>query len=345
MRNMRNSEEKNYYSNTQNINDLQDAINSVNPYNGSTNGNISEGYTSTQNIDNRYTNGLNDNYMPTNNSVNCPKCGGAIKAGTAFCGNCGTRIFSEKNKRVTVNNSSNAGRNTLLTVLFIIMVIAVAVIATLMVLFVSNDKNSDKNVVDTAESAAVVQSDVSSGNASNSNSNENANNGSQQTTPPAAPPTSPAPQTPPPASNTTSVIKYNPNLDYKRMNNIHNSVPTNKDKARELETLIRNFDIACEGYVNRGDSSIFYYLKPGTEAYKTQTNYKQKHPSLIQYYTNISIYDTRYGDGYYYVWVCEELNATENGINKNTVDNWVYKIATDYNGMYIYDYTRDPASK
>lgn len=350
---MRNSEDKNYYNNTQNINDSQDEINSSNPYNGSTNENVSEGYTSTQNIDNRYPNDLKNNYvstsMPINNAVNCPRCGRAIKPGTAFCGNCGTRIFSEKNKRVTVNKSSNVGKNTLITVLFIILVIAVAVIATLMVLFVANDNNSDKNAADTVSSAAVVQSDASSGNDSNSNSNSNSNanadNGSQQTTPPAAPPTSPTPQTPPPASNTTSVIKYNPNLDYKRMDNIHNSVPTNKDKARELENLIRNFDDACESYLNRGDSSIFYYLKPGTEAYKTQTDYKQRHPNLIQYYTNISIYDTRYGDGYYYVWVCEELNVTENGTNKNTLDNWVYKIATDYNGMYIYDYTRDPAGK
>ncbi len=139
------------------------------------------------------------------------------------------------------------------------------------------------------------------------------------------------------------VDPYDPQLTYKRMDGIHNSVLVSDSVFNDLEALIIDFDNACEEYINSGSGVIFDYIESGSNAYSQQTGYKAKHPGLTQFYQVINVVNARQGDGYYFVWVNETLNVTENGSEKVTTDHWIYKITKSGGKYLINDYTRDPA--
>ena len=145
------------------------------------------------------------------------------------------------------------------------------------------------------------------------------------------------------AAVSTRVDPYDPQLTYKRMDGIHNSSLVSDSVFYDLEALIIDFDNACEEYINNGSGMIFDYLESGSNAYSQQTGYKAKHPNLTQFYQVINVVNARQGDGYYFVWVNETLDVTENGSEKVTNDHWVYKITKSGGKYLINDYTRDPA--
>lgn len=139
---------------------------------------------------------------------------------------------------------------------------------------------------------------------------------------------------------------YRSDLTYKRMeDDIHNSIMTNYSTYEEISKVIEDFNNKCEAYMNTGSTEIMQYLRSGTTAYNQQTQYKKNHPNLTQYYESTYVRTTRVSESYYYAWVRERLQQTENGTTKTVENNWVYKLSKDGDGWYIEDYTSDPLGK
>ena len=138
---------------------------------------------------------------------------------------------------------------------------------------------------------------------------------------------------------------YNPNLTYKRMPEIHNSEASDDTAFMLMNEFIGNYVILCDDFMNYGSEEILDYLAPGSTAYNQQTGYKKKHPSLTQSIVSWSVQDVRQYGSYYYVWDTEELRETENGITKNTISHWVYKISRTGDLYKVIDYTYDPIYK
>lgn len=141
------------------------------------------------------------------------------------------------------------------------------------------------------------------------------------------------------------VSSFNPNLTYKRMDEIKYSVESSDDRLLVMDDFIKDYVTACDDYMNDGSNTVFQYLVSGTTAYSQQTGYKEKHPTLTQRCLNSSVQDVREYNGYYYVWDTEELSETENGATKTTTNHWVYKIKANGNSYQVVDYTYDPAYK
>lgn len=139
---------------------------------------------------------------------------------------------------------------------------------------------------------------------------------------------------------------YRSDLTYKRMEyDIHNSIMTNYSTYEEISKVIEDFNNKCESYMNTGSTEIMQYLRSGTTAYNQQTQYKKNHPNLTQYYESTYVRTTRASENYYYAWVREQMQQTENGTTKTVENNWVYKLSKDGDRWYIEDYTADPLSK
>lgn len=136
---------------------------------------------------------------------------------------------------------------------------------------------------------------------------------------------------------------YDSSLTYKRMSDIHNTKLVDDWEFEELKNVILDFDSQCEDYMNEIRDDVPVYLKKDSTAYNQQVEYKQKHPNLNQSYQQIDVINARHGKKYYYVWVTEVMNVSENGTAKQTTDHWVYKIEKDIDHWYICDYTVDPA--
>lgn len=154
----------------------------------------------------------------------------------------------------------------------------------------------------------------------------------------------PAANNPSPQAQQTEDL-YRSDLTYKRMDDIHNSVLTDNNTYNKISQVITDFDNKCEQYMNTGSTEIFQYLRPGTTAYNQQTQYKQNHPNMMQYYNSVYVRTTRASGNYYYAWVRENIQQTENGTTKTVEDNWVYKLSNNGGQWYIEDYTVDPLSK
>lgn len=135
---------------------------------------------------------------------------------------------------------------------------------------------------------------------------------------------------------------YRSSLTYQRMEDIHNSKLTDDNTHNEIVKVINDFNNKCENYMNNGNADVFLYLKSNSIAYQQQTEYKEKHSTLTQHYTDIYVKTTRQSNEYYYVWVEEHLTQTENNSTKNIESNWVYKMYKSDGQWYIDDYTQDP---
>ena len=108
----------------------------------------------------------------------------------------------------------------------------------------------------------------------------------------------------------------------------------------QLDAVIRDFDEQCEDYVNGVRTAPPSYLTDN--AYTQQVAYKQKHPGMKQYYLSIDVMNARQANGFYYVWVTEELEVHRDGKTSITTDHWVYKLKNTNGDWYICDYTTDP---
>lgn len=139
-------------------------------------------------------------------------------------------------------------------------------------------------------------------------------------------------------------VLYSSQYTYKRMNEIHNSVPASDAQFIEIKNAIIDFDNKCIDYMNYGNTDALIYFQPGTTAYNQQTEYKRNHPDIFEVLNDVEVYDVRVFDGTYYAWVREDMTVTEKGVTKNTISRWVYKLTKNADGYVILDYTKDPAS-
>ena len=238
----------------------------------------------------------------------CSRCGNQIAPNSQFCPHCGAKV--------EFGNQNQKSNNSMLAI--VISLSAALVIAAIVIVFLvmkpHNEQAAQPSEIPTAAATAV----------------------------PAAPQQAPAAQAPAQApQQPVSDGFYNPSLTYKRMPEINQSVPSGTGMNGWAQSVIENFDYECEAYMN-GNGGIPSTLLSGSTAYNQQTAYKQKHPTLTQHYTLIDAQNVREYGSYYYIWVHEIINQTENGVGKTDDSHWVYKVTAS--GMIV-DYTADPAYK
>lgn len=252
----------------------------------------------------------------------CPYCGTMQSANMLFCGKC-ARPMNDTQR--TLNRKYIAVIVTLCAILlgFISFFAAYAI-------YMDNLDDYDKNMNIAATNVPVSNSSVTAR--------------PMQTLAPTSQPSAVPSTAQQYSGNVYRTTLYSPYEEYKRMPEIHNSVRSSDNTFLELSSVIYDFNRCCETYMNNGDSEIFRYLKPGSTAYEQQTNYKAKHPNITQTYVSITVNDAREYGGYYYLWVTEVLDVTENGKNSQTTDHWVYKLINTTEGWVIEDYTKDPVS-
>ncbi len=283
----------------------------------------------------------------------CEFCGEKLDDDANFCEICGTPVARSVNTEpfaaeVKRPDENDAARNIVLsveepedledekpcapkpirawTVLVLFIIIITTILLVAFALKQTKENNSYKEAYSTYSSNPAAS-------------------GSTKSKPAAATdvPKSARTQTSGSAAVSKRIDPYYPQLTYKRMDGIHNSSLVSDSVFNDLEALIIDFDNACEEYINNGSGMIFDYIESGSNAYSQQTGYKAKHPNLTQFYQVINVVNARQGDGYYFVWVNETLDVTENGSEKVTTDHWIYKITKSGGKYLINDYTRDPA--
>ena len=259
----------------------------------------------------------------------CPECGAEIAAGADFCSNCGRTLNIREVPQSTVTRKQN---NKSMTVILILLAILIALMSIIVgyILYSANKKGTLSESMRTTPVPAIQATDTPAPSIT------------QEPTP------TPTMQvTPPPVQNYVQnsgrTDLYSSSLTYKRMPEIHSSIPTSDSVFYELESVIEVFDSQCESYINGISDYPPSYLKAGTTAYEQQVSYKKNHPNLMQTYQQINVINARQGSGYYYVWVSETLNMSENGKSRTSTDHWVYKIENQNGQWYIVDYTKDPA--
>ncbi len=265
----------------------------------------------------------------------CYNCGAEIKNGKNFCGVCGTPVNAVPNDELvnavpnveTVKDEPEKGGKTALIIILLVAIIAVlAIVITVYVIYPRDNDASDKSTDTPLEMVTPTPA---------------------LNTPA---PTIKSDSVPTVTPNVTSgyitsdrTDLYNSSLTYKRMPDIHNTVLVDDSTFASLKNVIVEFEVQCSDYMNGFTSAVPAYLKVGSTAYNQQVEYKQKHPSLSQSYQSVDVINARQGGGYYYVWVKEVLNVTENGTNRTDTSHWVYKMENSNGRWYICDYTSDPA--
>ncbi|MGN0162495.1 MAG: zinc ribbon domain-containing protein [Candidatus Ornithomonoglobus sp.] len=262
----------------------------------------------------------------------CAKCGYRNQPGTRFCGGCGAALNKDNKKTNTVAVACIAA--------------AAAVIAAAVIAFIAMNVYNGSEAVKETLSPTETPTETVTEPPTEETPPVQVNN-TVVAQPESGPPghAGPKPDTYAGQNVSSRYDPYSPSLTYNRMSGIKNSWLTDDSTYYTLQSVITGFDSACEAYMNTGDLSILGYLRSGTTAYNQQTGYKAKHPDLTQYYTNIDVINSRTDGTYYYVWVTESMNVTENGTSKSTTDHWVYKIENIGGQWYINDYTADPLYK
>lgn len=261
----------------------------------------------------------------------CTKCGYRNQPGTGFCGGCGTALNKNQKKTNTLAVACIAA--------------AAAVIAATAIAFtvinVYNGSETETETPSPTETATETATETVTEQPTETSSPVQINNTVIVQQDPGAPKPKPYEE----QYISSRYDPYSPSLTYKRMSGIKDSWLTDDSTYYTLQSVIIGFDNACESYMNYGDKSIMGYLRSGTTAYNQQTSYKAKHPNLTQYYTNIDVVNSRTDGTYYYVWVTESMDVTENGLSKTTTDHWVYKLENIGGQWYVNDYTSDPLYK
>ncbi len=253
----------------------------------------------------------------------CGNCGAEMDADAAFCGECGMSVNGAQTSVQKTAPKKKKNKSTAVIVILAAICIALgAVIAGYLIYSGSAEDKQEDVVIETVKPKSST---------------------------PAPKTPAPTPSIAPTPEPSTAVLAvtdmYNPSLTYKRMPEISTTSLTDGKTLETLKNVIVSFNSQCESYMNGQTGNVPSYIKPGTTAYAQQTEYKQKHPNLKQTYQKTDVLSARSGGAYYYVWVTEVLNVTENGSSKTVTDHWVYKIENDNGALYVCDYTADPAYK
>lgn len=262
----------------------------------------------------------------------CYYCGREISDDSDFCTFCGKKVmgnnsfrrnfpeapYSEpvpviKNKKEDVNN-----KNVALLVCITVLVLIICVLLAIILINAkgNSDKKEGKEIVTPAPTVTSTEIPL-----------------------PTIAPTSQ------PDKKFERTTLYNSSYTYERMNDIYSSRPANDDEAFEMETLISDYNNAWIDYVNYYYTDVYDYLREGTRPYSTAEKYKDK--NITESFLLMDVLDVRQTDNYYYVWTHEIIKEhnNDNGAEKELEYHWVYRIAEDMQGYYIYDCIDDPAYK
>ena len=264
----------------------------------------------------------------------CGNCGAKLETGMEFCGECGAPVNAAHRTKIVDDEPKKRNKGMLL---IISLIAIIAILVTVIIVYMVHP-TYNSSIVNATEEPQILTTPTPV---------------PQSTSTPLPQNTSiPAKQ----KNNETEyddmanryvdshrVDLYNSSLTYKRMPEIHNTVLVDDNTFSVLKNIIDEFEVQCADYMNEVTNEIPSHLKPGSTAFNQQTEYKQKHPTLNQSYQTVDVINARQGGGYYYVWVTEVLDVTENGTSRTNTDHWVYKIENNNGHWYICDYTYDPA--
>ena len=283
----------------------------------------------------------------------CPKCGSPVEEDAGFCGECGFRMNLDSREGFAGKAPAEPKKkNGMIVVIIVLIIITIAACAAVFgyIIYSNSIKGdtdqrslSETDSIEKDADPSVLAVTASPAPSSGPNYMNIVTTAPYVTVIPTAPAAVPG--------NSMSVSGetvsqrpdlYKPSLTYKRMNGIGNTSPVDDNVFAEVKKAILDFDLECERYMNN-QGGIPSMLIPGSTAYNQQTGYKSKHPSLWQTYDSIDVISAREGGGYYYVWVTEKMTVTENNSTKSETEHWVYKLGRNTYGLYIDDYTRDPA--
>lgn len=265
----------------------------------------------------------NTAYGAPQNGRICRSCGAPLEPDEEFCAECGARFAPNIGVQTSAPAPRSGGNSNTLKITAIILGAICLVLAAIIVgyfIYPSSTDNAAKAPASTA-APAVTETPAATEDPVPTPDNR-----------------SRAPE-PEHRNGVARADLYSPGLTYKRMSEIHNTVPADDITFDEMKRIIEGFNRQCSDYMNDITSSPPSYLKYGSTAYRQQVEYKQNHPTQNQSYQRVDIINARVGGGCCYVWVTEVMDVSENGAHKTSTDHWVYKIE---DGL-ISDYTADPA--
>ena len=97
------------------------------------------------------------------------------------------------------------------------------------------------------------------------------------------------------------------------------------------------FDSQWIDYVNNSDKSVLSLMKKDSEAYRKSVNYT-KVGKIKETFKLLEIGEIRQGANGFYIWVHEEIGATENGKTSDMKYNWIYYLEPVDGQMKIVNY-------
>lgn len=271
----------------------------------------------------------------------CEKCGSQIKDGGKFCGICGSPVMYAQpdNDNAVMNTKIKPKQNNFswnfAIAVSIVAVFMIALTGGFMWYNLKAGNDGESNIVSEVATERVSERRTRKSKDERAAKRSKRSKSYSDEAPPEV-------EEVPIAERT---VRYDSSLTYKRMSEIHSSYSVGDDVFYEIQKVILTFDVQCEEYMNGDTSVVPPYLKYNSTAYNQQTDYKKKHPNLTQRFLNVEIDDARSNGEYYYAWVREDLETTENGVTKSSTDYWVYKLEFDGFDWCIVDYTSDPAAK
>ncbi len=97
------------------------------------------------------------------------------------------------------------------------------------------------------------------------------------------------------------------------------------------------FDSQWIDYVNGSDKNVLGLMKKDSEAYRKSVNYS-KVGKIKETFKLLEIGEIRQGANGFYIWVHEEIGATENGKTSDMKYNWIYYLEPVDGQMKIVNY-------
>ncbi len=149
-------------------------------------------------------------------------------------------------------------------------------------------------------------------------------------------------------------VKANESLAWQQgknygLSDINNSMPITNNIWQAPETgdpvyydksvvgTIIAFDSQWIDYVNNGEKNVLALMKKDSEAYRKSVNYS-KVGKIKETFKLLEIGEIRQGANGFYIWVHEEIGATENGKTSDMKYNWIYYLEPVDGQMKIVNY-------